>query len=400
MKGNILYFCSVSKLDSGMPLSTLRLVKFFKDKYNVIVALAERGELSDELDKLGIKYQILNFDRLRRFRNAGELLAFLFKIFPAQWRLFRFIRANKIDIVHFSDLIDLPFFITAKITGAKVISHLRVILLRGAFIKKLYLWLVKYFANRVVCVSNAVKNGMFDKSNLIEKVDVVNDPIPKIDDMTNQKSVSEGSKDFIELESIKNDKNFKVCYISKFVKVKGHKNLLEVAKRIKGMGIKDVNYYVIGGQEKGHIDYFESFLEKMKEYELEDNIKLLGRLTHYQTMAILNECDILMHLPDYEEPFPGVVMEAFSLGKPVIAYRCGGIPELIESGKNGFIEDVGDFDRITKRVIELKVDCDKINKMGQVARENLFKNFNEILFKSKIENIYEELLKNRKSKIN
>jgi len=386
VKKNILYFCSVSKLDSGMPLCTLKLVKLFKDKYNVVVALSESGELSDELDKLEIKYQILHFNRLKRFRNVMELITFLFKIIPAQWRLYRFIKTNEIEIVHFSDLIDFPFFIAAKISGAKVISHLRVILNGKTMIKKLYLFLIRKFVDRVICVSNAVKNMMFGNIDEWEKVSVVYDPAPEIVETQCIASLP-------LLNVVKNDKNFKVCYISKFVIVKGHKNLLEVAKIIRDSGIKDISYYIIGGQEEGHKDYFKSFINKMKEYCLDNAIKLTGKLIHNQTIAILNECDILVHLPDYQEPFPGVIMEAFALGKPVIAYKCGGIPELLQDGKNGFLTSVGDFDSIAKKIIEFKADKEKMISMGQFAREFLYKNFDEKLFMNQIIAIYEELFK-------
>ena len=369
-----------------MPLCTLKLVKLFKDKYNVFVALSERGELSDELDKLGIKYQILNFNRLKRFRNVKELITFLFKIIPTQWRLFKLIKTNKIQVVHFSDIIDLPFFVTAKISGVKVISHLRVILDRKTFIKNLYLFLIRKFVDRVICVSNAVRDAMFGNIDKWEKVSVVYDPAPEIVE-------TQSTTTPLPLDIVKNDKNFKVCYISKFVKVKGHKNLLEVAKIIKDNGIKDISYYIIGGQEEGHKDYFESFINKMKEYSLDNVAKLTGKLTHNQTIAILNECDILVHLPDYQEPFPGVIMEAFALRKPVIAYKCGGIPELIEDGKNGFLESVGDFDSIAKKIIEFKADKEKMICMGQFAREFLYKNFCEASFKIQISAIYEELFK-------
>ncbi len=386
MSKSILYFCSVAKLDSGMPLSTLRLVKIFKVRYNVSVGLPEKGELGAELEKIEVKYELLKFRRLREFRGAREFLLFFFRIIPAQWRLFKFITANEIKIVHFSDIIDLPFFITAKISGAKVISHLRVILEGKSFVKKVYLFLVKHFVDKVVCVSNAVRQSMFDKEEWSEKIQVIHNPAPI-------SLVEKTDNEFTELDMVRKDKNFKVCYISKFVKVKGHINLLKVAKILKGKGVGDVSYYVIGGQEEGHTHYYQSFLKKRGEFGLNDVVKLFGKLNHNQTLAILSECDVLVHLPDYQEPLPRVVMEAFGSEKPVVAYSCGGIPEIIENNKSGFIVDMNDYERVADRIIELKIDSDKRIKMGQFARETLYKNFNEEYFADKINSIYEGPLK-------
>jgi glycosyltransferase involved in cell wall biosynthesis len=42
---------------------------------------------------------------------------------------------------------------------------------------------------------------------------------------------------------------------------------------------------------------------------------------------------------DWPEPFGVVLIEAMACGTPVIAYRCGSVPELVEEGVTGFIVD-------------------------------------------------------------
>lgn len=71
--------------------------------------------------------------------------------------------------------------------------------------------------------------------------------------------------------------------------------------------------------------------------ELEgENIHYKGILQPEEVCGILKQYDALI-LPSYKEGYPGVVIEAFSAGLPCIATACGGIPEIIDDGVNGFL---------------------------------------------------------------
>ena len=52
---------------------------------------------------------------------------------------------------------------------------------------------------------------------------------------------------------------------------------------------------------------------------------------------LLGGADALLHLIDFDEPFGYSVVEAMACGTPVIAYRRGSMPELIEAGRSGFL---------------------------------------------------------------
>lgn len=67
----------------------------------------------------------------------------------------------------------------------------------------------------------------------------------------------------------------------------------------------------------------------------------LGRVSDERLMALLySACDAFV-LPSREDNFPNVLLEATACGTPVIAFPIGGVPDIIEDGKNGLIaEDV------------------------------------------------------------
>lgn len=88
-----------------------------------------------------------------------------------------------------------------------------------------------------------------------------------------------------------------------------------------------------------------------------DRIRHVGAIGGTERTAALGSARALLHLIDFEEPFGLSVIEAMVCGTPVIAYRRGSMPELIEHGVTGFLVDsfdeavlaVEQIDRIDRR---------------------------------------------------
>ncbi|HYA71344.1 MAG TPA: glycosyltransferase family 4 protein [Thermoplasmata archaeon] len=98
-------------------------------------------------------------------------------------------------------------------------------------------------------------------------------------------------------------------------------------------------------------------------------------LTHEELARELRS-DYLVVVPSlWDEPIPFVAIEAMSAGRPVVAYRVGGMPDLIEDGVSGRLVPRGDLDQLTRVVRELLNDEDAARRMGQAARERVERGF-------------------------
>jgi glycosyltransferase involved in cell wall biosynthesis len=72
-------------------------------------------------------------------------------------------------------------------------------------------------------------------------------------------------------------------------------------------------------------------IEKLvQKLGLPRKVSLLGEKPHDETLSIIRACDVLV-LPSICEQMPNVVLEALALGRPVIATRVGGVPEIKSS---------------------------------------------------------------------
>ncbi|MEW6389506.1 MAG: glycosyltransferase family 4 protein [Pseudomonadota bacterium] len=83
-------------------------------------------------------------------------------------------------------------------------------------------------------------------------------------------------------------------------------------------------------------------------------IEFVGEIGDSEKSAFLGGADALLFPIDWPEPFGLVMIEAMACGTPVIAYRCGSVPEVIDHGVTGFIvEDDDQALEATKQVESL-----------------------------------------------
>jgi len=112
-----------------------------------------------------------------------------------------------------------------------------------------------------------------------------------------------------------------------------------------------------------------------KKYSIEyfkmRNISYKGALSSEDVIDTLNSYDVLV-LPSYREGYPGIIIEAFSLGIPVITTKLEGIMEMVENGSNGILIDIKNSLEL-KNAIEL-IDKEKYLKLSEGALKS-FDNF-------------------------
>jgi polysaccharide biosynthesis protein VpsI len=102
----------------------------------------------------------------------------------------------------------------------------------------------------------------------------------------------------------------------------------------------------------------------------------------------MNRSDVII-LPSYNEGLPMVILEAFSISKPVISTYVGGIPEVIENGENGILINPGDIESLTRSMVELASNPKLREYMGANAYNSYSFNFSPNVILPKLRDIYE-----------
>jgi glycosyltransferase involved in cell wall biosynthesis len=69
------------------------------------------------------------------------------------------------------------------------------------------------------------------------------------------------------------------------------------------------------------------------------NVEFIGEINERQKADFLGDARALLFPIDWPEPFGLVMIEAMACGTPVIAFRCGSVPEVVDDGQSGFAVD-------------------------------------------------------------
>src|SRR3984885_8107637 len=100
----------------------------------------------------------------------------------------------------------------------------------------------------------------------------------------------------------------------------------------------------------------------------------------------------VMLLPSELESFGLAALEAMACEVVPVATRVGGVPEVIEHGKSGYLAEVGDVEAMAGYVVELLEDEDHLREMGKACREAAQKRFCSSMIIPQYEDFYRRVL--------
>lgn len=181
-----------------------------------------------------------------------------------------------------------------------------------------------------------------------------------------------------------NDGKLHLMYMGEISNRKGAFDLLKAVADEKDY-FKDKLLLRMGGNEvDGDIKAF------IRDNGLDGFVVYEGWISGQEKVDCLTWEDIYI-LPSYNEGLPIAILEAMSYKHPIISTPVGGIPEIIENGRNGLLVTPGDTKAIANAIRFYIVNKDKISEHGKYAFEIVKDFFPEKVF-SDLNKIYQTLL--------
>ena len=119
-----------------------------------------------------------------------------------------------------------------------------------------------------------------------------------------------------------------LAFLGRISPEKGVDRAIEIAKRVR-MPLK-----IAGKVDRVDEDYFESVVNPLLRDPL---VEYIGEIGEGEKDEFLGNAYALLFPIDWPEPFGLVMIEALACGTPVIAYRRGSVPEVMEEGRTGFM---------------------------------------------------------------
>lgn len=158
------------------------------------------------------------------------------------------------------------------------------------------------------------------------------------------------------------------------------RNLLFLSNLIPGKGIEkflsmasvlhakypDLTFEVIGAEaQEGQIDKL-----MFGAQGLQGRICFHGALSGVGKWNYLRRADALIFTSELQEAQPLTIIEAFAAGTPVIAFPVGGVVDLVEDGRNGFLARLGSVESLISLAERLLDSPDELKYMKSEARSD------------------------------
>jgi glycosyltransferase involved in cell wall biosynthesis len=97
-------------------------------------------------------------------------------------------------------------------------------------------------------------------------------------------------------------------------------------------------------------------------------LELIGHQKGSALQQLIGRCAAVVTPSEWYENCPMSVLEAMACGKPVIASRIGGIPELVRDGETGVLFEPGNFAELRAAMLALAADSERRHTLGRAAR--------------------------------
>jgi glycosyltransferase involved in cell wall biosynthesis len=97
-------------------------------------------------------------------------------------------------------------------------------------------------------------------------------------------------------------------------------------------------------------------------------------------------------LPSANEGTPVSVIESLSAGRPAVATRVGGVPDVLRDGEDGFLVDTGDVEALAQRLAQLARDPELRTRMGEAGRSRILRRYAVDRLIGDVDELYRSLL--------
>lgn len=231
----------------------------------------------------------------------------------------------------------------------------------GGFKGRLYAFLdlrTNWRTARFIAVSDSIGSGLVKSGLNPAAIHVIRNSI-QLEDITRR-------PDDMEIRrQIGIPRDGVMCLaVGRLVWAKGYEALIDAFKMLAG---KHAGFYLAVA---GDGELRESLTEQIRRSGLTERIFLLGFCDSSKVKALLRAADIFV-MPSRTEGIPYALLEAAAFGLPIVASRCGGIPEVVTDGMEALLVPVGDPRSLSDAMFRLGNDRDLSNKLGAAAREKM-----------------------------
>ncbi|MEK6477377.1 glycosyltransferase family 4 protein [Catalinimonas sp. 4WD22] len=360
----------------------LGLINALREDGHEVVILAPHDKYSDRIESLGYQFHSIKMDSrgVNPIKDAG-LVVELYKLYK---------RISPDIILHYTVKPNIYGSLAARAAGIPMINN--VCGLGTVFLKKGWVSVVAKTLYKIafrfphkVFFQNHDDFQLFVKEHLIKS---------KIADTVPGSGIDLKKFEPTPLAEENREKKFTFLVISRLIYDKGIIEYVEAIKKLRDLGV-DAKFQILGAKDPIHkrgipVDIVDHWIE-------EGLVDYLGTTDDVKSKIELADCVVL---PSYREGLPRTLLEAASLGKPIITTNTAGCKHVVDDNENGFLCEVRSSDDLAKKMLKmLELSPAERKVMGEKGRVKVRTQFDESIVISKYQEAINHLVVNQSKKL-
>lgn len=284
-------------------------------------------------------------------RRKADLLRYAPMLLLNGWRLYRVARHEKATVIHLNDFYNLAGYVAKLLSGGRlqVVTHVRFLPQSlPQPLARTWRWLAERFADRVLCVSQAVRSYF----SAAESIQVVFDPIPG----TEQHPVP----------VLRPAYTVEMLYLSNYIQGKGQNFALEAFRQAYAQN-KQLRLTFAGG-DMGMAKN-RAFRQQLEAEAQAAGLQAVVTFDSFVTDVerAIKSADIVLNFSEAES-FSLTCLDALYYGTPLIASDCGGPAELFENEQSGLLVPNRDVAAMAAAITTLAADLGKRTRFAAAGR--------------------------------
>jgi glycosyltransferase involved in cell wall biosynthesis len=176
---------------------------------------------------------------------------------------------------------------------------------------------------------------------------------------------------------------FAVGWIGRMTGVKRTDDVLRAFRRLRDRGVDACLCMIGDGPDRPAVE------RRAHELGLMRDTLFLG---YQEEVAPFYAAFDAMILPSINEGTPVSAIEALAAGRPVVATRVGGVPDVVREGEDGFLVEPGDVDALAERLARLAADPELRERLGAAGRARVVPRYSVERLVDDIDLLYRSLL--------
>ncbi|HTY75431.1 MAG TPA: glycosyltransferase family 4 protein [Candidatus Nanoarchaeia archaeon] len=252
-----------------------------------------------------------------------------------------------------------------------------------------FTWFLRIFEERMMARSKRlIAVSDFTKRELTKYYGISNNKINVIHNgVDTNKFQPTTDKRKVKAELGLNPDDLAVVSVGRLYARKGLFTLIESIPAV-ARTFPNVKFIVSG---KGQSDEMHKLVAHAERLSVKDKLIFTGYFPDRKLPKLYQAADVFAFSTFYEH-HPFAILEALSTGLPVVTTCVGGIPETIQSGKNGFLCQPFDSQEFSGRILYLLEHNAEAAEMGQQARKTILEQFDWRIVVKKVIEVYNKIL--------